>query len=199
MPRVTFVKSARKDNPVAKKGESYYWWKFRFGGKRFSLTYPKRSQLTQSAYFGTLYDLADMIEDYEIVPGEMDTVESLRDEVEGELDSLRDECQESLDNMPEALQYAPTGELLQERIDALENAINELGYIEAPDQWEDEQERIDAREQWIEDEPVPEDFEDEKEFDEAKEKWFDEEPDEPEGFDDFEKFEIQGFVEECIV
>ena len=38
MPRVHHVKSARKDNPVAKKGESYYWWKFRYGGKRYSKT-----------------------------------------------------------------------------------------------------------------------------------------------------------------
>lgn len=31
MARLHFVKSARKDNPSAevKKGESYYWWKFR--------------------------------------------------------------------------------------------------------------------------------------------------------------------------
>jgi hypothetical protein len=49
MPRVHFVKKARKahGNGV-EKGDSYYWWEFRYGGKRVSKTYPKRSQLTQS-------------------------------------------------------------------------------------------------------------------------------------------------------
>jgi len=34
MPRVHFVKKARKDNSAAKAGESYYWWKFRYRGRR---------------------------------------------------------------------------------------------------------------------------------------------------------------------
>ncbi len=60
MPRVTHVKKARKDNPVCKAGESYYWWKFRYGGKRYSLTRPRPSQLTQSAYFGGLRALCEL-------------------------------------------------------------------------------------------------------------------------------------------
>jgi len=30
MARAHFVKKARKDNPVALKGESYWWWELRF-------------------------------------------------------------------------------------------------------------------------------------------------------------------------
>lgn len=202
MPRVHYVKKARKDNPVAQKGESYYWWKFRFGGKRYSRTYPRPSQLTQSAYFGTLYDLIDMINEYDIELGDEGAVEGLRDEVEGELDSLRDECQGSLDNMPESLQYAPTGELLQERIDALDNAINELSYIEEPDQWQDVRDQMEEHDSWEEDEPDRIDFDDgedgDDEFEDAKISWLDAEPD-VEEFEEFDKFEITELVENCIV
>lgn len=134
MPRVTHVKSARKDNPVCKKGESYYWWKFRYGGKRFSLTRPRPSQLTQSAYFGGIRSLQEQIEDTEV--NDNDDFTSLRDEVASELNVLGNESQESLDNMPEQLQYAPTGELLQERIDACENASSE---VESVDEFDEEE------------------------------------------------------------
>jgi hypothetical protein len=132
MPRVTHVKSARKDNPVCKKGESYFWWKFRYGGKRYSLTRPRASQLTQSAYYGTVRSLCEQIEDANIQ--DSDELISVRDDIQSELECLRDETQESLDNMPDALQYSPTGELLQERIDAVENALSEVENIEEFDE-----------------------------------------------------------------
>jgi hypothetical protein len=136
MPRVHHVKKARKDNPVCKKGESYYWWKFRYGGKRYSLTRPRPSQLTQSAYFGGLRALCEQIEDTEV--NDNDDFTSLRDDVASELNVLGNEAQESLDNMPEQLQYAPTGELLQERIDACENASSEVESIDEFDEEEPE-------------------------------------------------------------
>jgi len=128
MPRVTFVKSARKDNPVCKKGESYYWWKFRYGGKRYSLRPPRPSQLTNSPYYGGIRSLVEMIEDA-IVKDE-DTLTELRDEVRDRLEEIGSECQESLDNMPDSLMYSPTGELLQERVDACENAQSEVEMID---------------------------------------------------------------------
>lgn len=152
MPRVTFVKSARKDNPVCKKGESYYWWKFRYGGKRFSLTRPRQSQLTQSAYYGTLYSMQEGIEDYEL--DSYDDFETLKDDISGQIQDLSSETQDSLDNMPDQLQYSPTGELLQERIDALDGAESELDYID-----EFEFDRVD-----FEDAFEPSDFEDEEEM-----------------------------------
>ena len=49
MPRVHFVRKAAKAHAGGiEKGDSYYWWKFRYGGIRKSKTRPKRSQLTQS-------------------------------------------------------------------------------------------------------------------------------------------------------
>jgi|TARA_Y100000296_G_scaffold78601_1_gene101569 hypothetical protein len=148
MPRVTFVKSARKENPVAKVGEPYYWWKFRYGGKRYSLTAPRRSQLTQSAHYGAIYDIEDEIGNFspdreleeqtkECADLALDTAkESAQELIDGlkdQLAELGETAQESLDNMPEALQEAPTGELLQSRIDGCENAVNELDCIDFDD------------------------------------------------------------------
>jgi hypothetical protein len=143
MPRVTHVKAARKDNQVCKKGESYFWWKFRYGGKRYSLKYPRPSQLTQSAYYGTVRSLSETLEDQNIQAN--DELVSARDDIVSELENLRDETQESLDNMPDSLQYSPTGELLQERVDAVENAIGEVECVEEFD--EDEPDESDFGEE----------------------------------------------------
>lgn len=163
MARATFVKKARKDIPSAgiKAGESYYWWKFKRSGKQFSKTQPKRSQLTQSAFYAALYDLQDEIGD---APAD-DSLGSFAEDIASRLREIGEECQSSLDNMPEGLQQGPTGELLQERIDAMEAAADEVEGIEftepedddldLPEQEEGEsdedyQKRIaDAREQAI--------------------------------------------------
>jgi hypothetical protein len=156
MPKVHFVKSARKDNPVAKKGESYFWWKFRYGGKRFSKTRPRGSQLTQSAYFGTVRAIGEQIEDTTVETN--DDLIALRDEVVSQLQDLRDETQSSLDNMPDQLQYSPTGEMLQERIDALESAETDIENID----------------EYHDDEPVRGDFDDLAEGDEEFQEAIDE-------------------------
>ena len=138
MPRVIHVKAARKDNPVTSKGGSYYWWKFRYGGKRYSLTYPRSSQLTQSAYYGAVRSLSEMIEDAG-TPEDNDALTTLRDEAVSEIENIGEECSSSLENMPESLTYSPTGELLQERIDACEEARGELENIEEFDEDEPEE------------------------------------------------------------
>lgn len=158
MPRVTFVKAARKDNPVCKKGESYYWWKFRYGGKRYSLTRPRQSQLTQSAYYGTIYSIQEMIEDWS--GDDSLSFEGLVEDVRDAVTELRDETQDSLYNMPDQLQYSPTGELLQERIDALDNVECELDCI---DEFEFDEEEFDYEEF------DPEGYEDDDERAEAEE------------------------------
>lgn len=131
MPRVHHVKKARKDNPVAKRGESYYWWKFRYGGKQYSKTPPKQSQLTQSPYYATLYDLQDEIAEADCC--DEDTLEALKERVSEALRELGQECQEKVDNMPDSLQHSPTGELLQERADACDSAADEVENIETFD------------------------------------------------------------------
>lgn len=126
MPRVTFVKQARKDNPVCKAGEPYYWWKFRYGGKRYSLTPPRPSQLTQSAYIGEVRGMAEEISDFFSAGIDPDEVENFRDDIAGRLAALADESRGSLENMPEGLQQGDTGQLLEERADTCENNASEI-------------------------------------------------------------------------
>jgi len=124
MPQVHFVKSAAKDHGHIKKGQPYYWWKFRYGGKRVSLTRPRPSQLTQSEFIGAVLSLQERVEDS--FPSTVEDFESERDDIISELENLRDETQEKFDNVPESLQYGPTGELLQTRIDSLDSVISDL-------------------------------------------------------------------------
>ena len=125
MPRVTYVKRAQKDNPVAKKGEPYYWWKFRFGGKHYSQTYPARSQLTQSNFYATLWGTEDGLEQ----PVEVHDIQRFADDLNSAAEEIRglgEECQGSLDNMPDTLQEADTGQLLQNRVDECERLASEI-------------------------------------------------------------------------
>jgi len=125
MPRVTHVKKAMKDvNEKIKKGDSYYWWKFRYGPKLVSTAYPRPQQLTQSSFLITIYDLQDQQGD--ISATDTDELEGARDELRDAVQELLDTTQESFENIPESLQEAPSGELLTERIDSLENWVQEL-------------------------------------------------------------------------
>jgi len=155
MARAHFVKSARKDHKEigVKKGESYWWWKFRFGGIHKSKTQPKASQLTQSEFLGTMYDLQERISDLrnEATPEDL---QSMVEEIVSDIQQLGEDCQEKLDNMPEQLQYAPTGEMLQERIDGCEQWASDLESVDFDtdiDEDEIRQEIRDEMEQELED------------------------------------------------
>lgn len=51
MGNIHFVKHARKDNPVAKKGESYWWWSIAYDSeKHYSKTKPTSQQIMESYY-----------------------------------------------------------------------------------------------------------------------------------------------------
>jgi len=137
--KIHFVKKARKDYPEAgiKKGESYYWWKPRYGGIRRSKTYPSRQQLTQSEFLCRVYDIEDELEegieiDVSQPPEEIEKeIESWLQEIILEIEELRDECEEKLDNMPYQLQdTSEAGMLLQERIDALDEWISDLENVD---------------------------------------------------------------------
>lgn len=123
MPRVHHVKKARKDNPVVKKGEGYYWWKFRFGPKVYSRTYPKRSQLARSGFLSTLWDIEDRLSTI--------ATSDDGDEPIAELEELQGECERSLGNMPEQLREpSDSGMLLQERVDSLGEWIDSIYAID---------------------------------------------------------------------
>jgi len=129
MPKVHFVKKARKDHPPdIKKGESYYHWKFRYGGIRRSKTRPKPSQLTQSEFLSQLYDLQER-RDAVCEHGPTDDFDSFKTEIEDiadEIESLGEECSEKHDNMPEQLQDGDVGQLLEERASRCEDMAQEL-------------------------------------------------------------------------
>lgn len=131
MARATFVKSARKANPNydIKVGDSYYWWKFRFGGKQCSKTSPTRQQLTNSAFQCSVYDVEDMLENSEIT--DEASFENARDEAVGMIQEMGEQSQESLDNMPEHLQESSSsGQLLQERVEGCDEWVGELENIQ---------------------------------------------------------------------
>ena len=59
--------------------------------------------------------------------------EETPEQIAAELESIRDDVQERLDNMPEGLQEGDIGQKLQERIDNLAIAIDELYNIDVED------------------------------------------------------------------
>lgn len=140
MPRVNFVKAARKDNSLVKKGESYYWWKFRYGGKHMSLKPPRPSQLTQSSFLSTVYAALESLEDL-TADMDADDLKSAVEEAAGEIRSAGEEALSNRDNMPEALQDGETGNMLQERADAAEQLADELEAVDLDVEDFDEPER----------------------------------------------------------
>lgn len=138
MPKVTFVKSARKDNPCCKKGESYYHWAFMVGGrggpKNYSKTPPKASQLTQSEFLGQMCDIEDEIgalaADDGLEASVADIAQRIRD--------LGEEQDSKKDGMPDGLQEGPTGQLLQARSERCGEIADELEGIDFNDKAEPE-------------------------------------------------------------
>lgn len=146
------VDGVLSDTLLVSKGQEYYRWSFNFGPTYVSLTYPKRQQLTQSDFLQQAYDIEDALSEFSTE--NVEEIESFIEEKKEEIQSLLDETQEKLDAMPESLQYSPTGELLQERIDGLENAINELDNIDVnfdeyePDDDDDEEAQEEKRDEY---------------------------------------------------
>lgn len=152
MAKLHFVKSARKDNPNAsiKIGDSYYWWQHAFRAKQYSKTQPTRSQMQSSDFLAQIY----AIEDEQIagfasgdeVYGQ-DELQGEIDDIIGSLEDLKSEQEDKRSNMPESLQSAPSGEMLQGRADSLDEMISELQSIDTDIDEElkgdDLQERID--------------------------------------------------------
>lgn len=128
MARAHFVKKARKAHKEGgiKKGESYYWWAFMVGGrggpKHYSKTPPKRSQLTQSEFLGSLYDLEDAISDLTADDG----LESAVSDIAQQFRDLGDEQEGKKENMPDALQDSETGQMLEQRKDRCHEIADEL-------------------------------------------------------------------------
>lgn len=124
------MKKARKANKAAgiKKGDSYYWWKFRYGGKHCSLTRPRPSQLTQSEFLSTLFGIEESISDISVT--DADGMQQLADELSSHAEEVRSlgcECSDKASNMENAFPSgSPTIDLLNERSEACDRIADEL-------------------------------------------------------------------------
>lgn len=148
MARAHFVKKARKPNAVvtaadikrANNGEegaaSYWWWAFRYGGKHFSKTKPKASQLTQSEFYAAVYGLQEARDAF--VATDKESLEGAVAEWVDRAREIAEECREKFDNMPEGLQQGDTGQLLEERAEAMDAYADELESIDLEDMDEDQ-------------------------------------------------------------
>lgn len=147
MARAHFVKSARKADKAAgiKVGDSYWWWKFRYGGKHKSKTRPRPSQLTQSEFWSNFYSIQEDTED--VVLESASDLQELIDNLRDQLSDLASEQEEKLSNMPDQLQEAESGQLLQERADALNELISELEHIET--EYDDDDMDEDGKAEWL--------------------------------------------------
>lgn len=129
--RKEYVCSNSSCKKVIKVGEEYY----RFSQSRFQplrilclACKPTRSQMTGSDFLAVVYDIEDSMAGLSVE--NMEEAQGLIDELVGQLEELRDETESRRDNMPESLQDAPTGEMLQGRYDSVEEMIGELEDIE---------------------------------------------------------------------
>ena len=59
--------------------------------------------------------------------------EDVWNDIRDELENIKDGCEERFDNIPEQLQDGDAGTLLQERMDVLDDAMNELDCIDFDD------------------------------------------------------------------
>ena len=105
---------------VIEPGQKYYWWAFRYGGKRTRCINhaPRTSDFTQSkmsgayaAIEGAQDELGECTSPHDMPP----ILEACADSI----DEVASEYQDSLDNMPENFQQGSTGEEIQEKIDGL--------------------------------------------------------------------------------
>lgn len=133
-------RKAAKDYPQQgiKKGDTYWYVKLKLqrGGivKRQKEPF-KQSQLTTSEFKGAVFDWQDELAKIEDRDAATTAAESIR--------NIGEEQQEKFENMPEGLQQGSTGELLEERANACEQAADEIDEIvseweDAESTWEDE-------------------------------------------------------------
>lgn len=134
MPRVHFVKKARRPIGDIKAGEPYYWWQFRKCPKSVSRTPPKPSQLTRSEFWGAIYGLQ---EEFETVPG-FDDLDSQLEDLKGRLEEIRDELADKQSNLEAAFPNGcPSLETITNRHDSVESAIGDLDSVDTSGDFEE--------------------------------------------------------------
>tara|TARA_R110002124_G_scaffold128157_2_gene288510 strand:+ start:165 stop:680 length:516 start_codon:yes stop_codon:yes gene_type:complete len=148
MAKAFYVKKARKDNPAVKAGEPYYWWAFRYGGKHYSATRPRPSQLTGNEKLSNALVLGEELEDLTIPEAEdTDALKAAFQEVSDQLNNIADQIddvvsqyQESADNIRESFSESALADEFDEKVSELEDwaenvreAANSIPDIEIED------------------------------------------------------------------
>src|SRR3990167_912429 len=152
MTRSHYVEHARKSpgpcgrcSILIRKGDPYYWWKFRHSGKMVRCIdhRPRQSDLTSSDKLSTLYGAQEGLEDsisaarkklgwaqvarYELA--ELAYTEAFKSvlELKTDADSCKDEAQavadeynESADNIEQTFSSSPTADLCRENAEQIE-------------------------------------------------------------------------------
>lgn len=124
----------------------------------------KSWELSGSEY---IKGIANIVENWETdYPIDVDGNEDFISNIADDLESIKDDCEGALDNMPDNLrESSETGELLQNRIDQLEEAIDALNGIDYSSMEEDAKSEAESSV----DEPDRDDYETGEEYNEAKE------------------------------
>lgn len=148
--RVTTVQAARKPQGTCgrcgitiDKGDSYRWWKFRYGGRRIRCTKPtcapKRSELTQNEVLGTAWDLADS--DLPVMGEPDDFDEQVADAV-NTIGEILDMIQEKMDNIEQGFGHTsvPAYEELEYQQSDIEDWQQTVEALASDDFMEDSEE-----------------------------------------------------------
>jgi hypothetical protein len=69
---------------------------------------------------------------------DFDDLASRRDDIVSDLESVKDETDEKFNNMPDGLQQGDTGQLLEERVNALDEVISTLQDVDCEPDLEDD-------------------------------------------------------------
>lgn len=137
MPRVTKVDKCRKSPGKCSKcgaeikvGSPYVWWQFAYSEKTIRCASPacapKPQDLTRSEFWSAIY----RIQETQFEGDCPSDLESAVEDIKSDLDNLKSETEDKLSNMPDGLQQGSTGEMLQERIDALDSAVSDIESVD---------------------------------------------------------------------
>ena len=135
MGKVSIIKKSRKEfkcnkcGKVIPAGSKYYKGEINFGP-----TIVRCEECKLESWEVTTSD-------YQLSVGEIvyrwrdnyNLEEGVNEDIASALEEIRDDLQDRLDNMPEGLQEGDVGQLIQERIDALESAIDDLNSFDLDD------------------------------------------------------------------
>jgi len=134
MAKLHRVKKARKDNLAVSAGEPYYWWQHAFQARQYSKRRPKPSQLTLSEFMSEYLSIGEELEDAVGGVGGLEDLQQVITDYCERITELRDETEGKYDNMPEGPQMSETGELMQTRIEGLEQWAEGLEEIDTEDE-----------------------------------------------------------------